>query len=323
MHQSLVKQKLSRMILMAFSFLVIPVAHEAFAASRPNPKVGTCTSTVTAALKACEAEAEDNFWIARGNCLNLADAAARTECMAESAASEEDAEAECAANRQARLDICKALGEQPYAPKIDPRNFVDPSRIGNGVPPNAFWPLVRGTQWVYEGEGQRIEKIVTDETKDILGVTCAVVRDVVYLNGIVIEDTLDWYAQDLDGNVWYFGEISQSFEDGELVNIDGSWKAGVDSAKPGIIMLAVPKVGVVYRQEFALGNAEDMGKVVSTTGTATSKAGSCKQNCVITEDFFPFDPLHIEHKYFAPGIGMIQEVALDTGARKELVEFKQ
>ena len=63
------------------------------------------------------------------------------------------------------------------------------------------------------------------------------------------EDTTDWYAQQDNGDVWYFGEIAQQFEDGILVGIEGSWTAGMDGAKPGLVMLANPKVGDVYRQE--------------------------------------------------------------------------
>ena len=93
-----------------------------------------------------------------------------------------------------------------------------------------------------------------EETKEILGVNCIVVRDQVWEiddegEEVLIEDTFDWYAQDTSGNVWYFGEIAQEFEEGELVSLEGSWKAGRDDAKPGFIMLANPQPGDYYRQE--------------------------------------------------------------------------
>ena len=97
-------------------------------------------------------------------------------------------------------------------------------------------------------------------------------------DGTPVEDTDDWYAQDLDGNVWYCGEIAQNFEvfegddpeEAELVDIEGSWKAGRDGALPGIVMLASPQAGDVYRQEVALGEAEDAARVISTTGSPSS-----------------------------------------------------
>jgi hypothetical protein len=141
-------------------------------------------------------------------------------------------------------------------------------------------------------------------------------------DGEVMEDTDDWFAQDTDGNVWYFGEISKEYEDGELVGIEGSWKAGEDGAKPGILMKAVPQVGEVYRQEFLLGEAEDMGEVLSLTGSAVVPAASCSEDCAVIKDFTPLEPDADEDKYYAPGIGLILEVDNeDGGERVELVEL--
>src|SRR5215210_6519385 len=123
-----------------------------------------------------------------------------------------------------------------------------------------YFPLKPGTTWIYEGtsdgEVERNEVTVTDETRDLMGVTCVVVHDVVSINGEVVEDTIDWYAQDADGNVWYFGEESKDYEDGELVSTEGFWEAGVDGAQPGIVMLADPAVGNSYQQEYYAGEAE-------------------------------------------------------------------
>jgi len=134
------------------------------------------------------------------------------------------------------------------------------------------------------------------------------------------EDTDDWMTQDVEGNVWYFGEISKTYEDGELTDIEGSWTAGVDGAKPGILMKAAPEVGDVYRQEFALGEAEDAGEVVSTTGSATVPAASCSGSCVVTRDFTPIEPDGEEFKYYLSGVGLILEENPETGGRVELVD---
>ena len=129
-----------------------------------------------------------------------------------------------------------------YAPTIEAANFVD--RIDN-----PFLSLIPGSRWIYETDDgvERIEVVVLEETREILGITATIVRDMVSEDGELIEDAFDWYAQDVDGNVWYLGEDSEEFEDGELVGTAGSWESGVDGAQPGIIMHADPRVGVGYR----------------------------------------------------------------------------
>jgi len=281
-----------------------------------------CTNTANAAIKACRNEAKDDFWIAIGNCNNLSGPDEREECKEEADAALGEAREECRDQLDARLEICDALGEGPYDPQVNPADFVDPAEIGNGVAPNQFFPLVRGRTWVYEGGTETITVTVTGDTREILGVTVAVVHDVAEDNGEVVEDTKDWFAQDIHGNVWYFGEISQEFEDGELVSIEGSWTAGVEGAKPGLIMKADPKVGDVYRQEFSLGNAEDLAEVLSLTGSAAVPAASCNGNCLVTKDFTPLEPDVVENKYYAPGVGLVLEVNPETGERVELVEVK-
>lgn len=156
-----------------------------------------------------------------------------------------------------------------------------------------------------------------------LGVRCAVIHDVVTKdNGEVIEDTTDWYAQDTQGNVWYFGEVALNLVNGVVHNLHGSWMAGVDGALPGIIMKAVPVVGTMYRQEFSLGTAEDLAEVVSVTGSATAAGAKCAGNCLGTRDFTPVEPGVNVFKYYAPGVGVMVEDNKDTKVRKELVEIK-
>jgi hypothetical protein len=278
-----------------------------------------CSATSKAAKQACRYEVKNDFWIAIGNCSNLSSKDARRECRAEAAEERRSSSGDCRDQFDARQELCEALGGGPYDPVVDPANFLDPSEIA--AQPNPLFPLVPGRQWVYEGDGETITVTVTDRTKEILGVECIVVRDVAEEDGEVTEDTDDWYTQDLAGNVWYFGEISKNFEDGELVDIEGSWLAGVEGAKPGILMKSAPQVGDVYRQEFALGESEDAGEVVSTSGSATVPAASCDGSCVVIKDFTPIEPDAAEHKYYAPGVGLILEVDLETGDRVELIEI--
>ena len=143
---------------------------------------------------------------------------------------------------------------------------------------------------------------VTGQTKEILGVMTTVVRDRVWLEGVLIEETFDWYAQDNDGNVWYFGEDEKEMEAGRVVSTAGSWQAGVDGARAGIIMWAQPKVGSIYYQEYYEGEAEDIGEVLSLNETITVPFGRF-EGCLKTEETTPLEPDVLEHKYYCPGLG--------------------
>jgi hypothetical protein len=177
-------------------------------------------------------------------------------------------------SNEAAPPFAPEVAEQPtanYAPEIDPSNFVKEVD-------NPYFPLEPGTTWVYEGktpEGtERVEDTILRETKRVMGVECVVLRDRVWLNGELIEDTVDWHAQDKEGNVWYFGEYTKEYENGKVVSTEGSFEAGKDGALPGIIMPADPKVGDSYRQEYYKGEAEDMAEVISLRGTGLNDAVS-------------------------------------------------
>ena len=114
-----------------------------------------------------------------------------------------------------------------------------------------------------------------------MGISATVVRDTVYVDGELVEDTYDWFAQDNDGNVWYLGEDTHEYEDGVAVNAEGAWEAGVDGALPGIVMPADPAVGDAYRQEYYAGEAEDMGEVLEV-GVARSIALGDYDDVVVT-----------------------------------------
>jgi hypothetical protein len=198
---------------------------------------------------------------------------------------------------------------QPYAPVIDPADFV-------AAVDNRYFPLTPGTRWVMEGEGESAGETtiteVTSETKTILGVACTVVRDEVDVDGELQELTFDWYAQDTAGNVWYFGEDTAEYENGQVTTRAGAWEAGVDGAQPGIIMPAQPLVGLTYRQEFLEGEAEDLAKVVELAATAKTPAGSYA-DALVTEDWTPFEPDVVERKFYAPGIGLVMERVISGG----------
>ncbi len=287
-----------------------------------------CIQTAELARQACLKDCQDNYFTAQAICLNLSDAGEREHCRSEAKDTKEEQRSECSDQFRARKDVCSLVGEGRYDPDFNPANFVNPADIGTTVAPNPYFPLVRGTRWVYNSATEVDTVEVTAKTKNINGVTCGVVRDVVTVNGVATEITDDWIAQDKTGNVWYCGEITQQFEtfagdspaEAELVGIEGAWKAGRDGAKPGILMLAAPRRGIAYREEMEFGNAEDVAEVMSVTGTASVPAASCSGNCVVTRNFTALHPGENEYKYYAAGIGAILEVDAD-GGKVQLVEF--
>ena len=193
----------------------------------------------------------------------------------------------------------------PYSPTIDPSAFT--TKVDN-----PYFPLTPGTRTIYEAtteDGlQRTTTEVTRDTKTIMGVDTVVVHDAVTVDNQPTEDTLDWYAQDRDGNVWYFGEATKEFKDG-TADTAGSFEGGVNGALPGIIMPGHPQVGDQYRQEFAKGVAEDTGEVLSLTGSETTLLTGPATALLVTKDSDLLDPTGPgENKYYARGIGLILTV---------------
>lgn len=323
---------------------------------------GGCDRIAKSAKRACNAEVIDDYWIANGNCKNIPDSDQRSDCIKEAKAKHKEAKEECADQFDARKDLCEVLGEDYYNPDIDPFDFVDPATIDAGSA-NPYFPLVPGYRWTYKTreDGEVTETIsveVLDETIVIEGVTCVVVRDTVYEgdvdvsnpdnidpDAIILEDTYDWYGQQvdiLDRTVWYFGEFSLAKvgcdEEGPepcegpyvegLYTEDGSWKSGYEGGKAGIIMFGTPSVGTVFRQELALGDAEDAGEVLSAdASTEVNDFINCVGDCVQTRDFSPLEPAVEENKYYKSGVGVILEVGLEdgelTGERVELISGPQ
>ena len=138
--------------------------------------------------------------------------------------------------------------ERPALPQGSDPVQIDPADFSIEID-NPYWPMKPGSTWVYREGEQRVEVTVTNRTRTVMGVETRVVHDLVTEDGVPVEDTFDWYAQDADGNIWYFGEDTTEFEDGKPIGHEGAWEAGVDGAQPGIVLPADPEVGLTYRQE--------------------------------------------------------------------------
>lgn len=291
-----------------------------------------CSQTSDLLFRACRYEMQDDFLIAYAKCINVSAQEERAQCFADAKAASHEGGQLCRAQWAGRCDACKALGEGRYDPDFNPANFDDPK---NPTKPNPYFPLRVGNTWEYRGGNEFNTLEVLNETKLIDGVTCIVVRDQVFKDGDLVENTDDWYAQAKDRSTWYCGEEVkdlESFEGDdprkpELVKIDGSFKAGRDGDKPGIIFVASPKPGDVYLEEFSLGNAEDATEVLSTTYAfgrnseldrfvpkqLARRLCSSAGGCVVTKNYSLLEPGVFARKYYARGIGFFLEVKPDSG----------
>jgi hypothetical protein len=299
--------------------LVLPVSLLSVIVAAANGQTNSCNATADDLLTACRRAAQSNYDVALANCDNVPNAAAQQRCRDRVAADLKDAQETCTAEYNVRVGACQRFGPAPYHPRIDPSNFVS-------AVTNPYFPLPPGTTFVYEGQTadgfEHDEFAVTHRTRTILGVTCVEVHDTVRTDGKLTEDTLDWFAQDKDGNIWYFGENTHELENGLITTIEGSFVSGVDRAKPGIVMKAHPMVGDFYRQEFALANAEDYAETVSLGATVRLANGHTYNNCLKSKETTPLEPHLLEFKFYAPGVGNVLEVDAVTGDRLELVQIK-
>jgi hypothetical protein len=198
-----------------------------------------------------------------------------------------------------------------------PSGNPDP-HLFNRPAANLWFPLtpgfvthLRGTD---EGEHFRETVTVTARTRTIVGVEATVVRDVLRrADGSLAEKTHDWYAADRDGNVWYFGEATATYdEDGTVEDRDGSWEAGVDGAVAGIVMPADPRPPYASRMELARGEAEDMSWVVQRL-PAVRTPGGTYDDVVRTLEWTRLEPGVVSMKFYARGLGIVMEKDLSGG----------
>ena len=286
-----------------------------------------CSDTANLVWRACGLEVANSYVLSIAYCGNLDDSAERRACVEEASTARSEGTQTCAAQHEARDQICDEMGESRYDPDFAPVNFE--SDFGNLVNTNRYFPLGIGNRWEYAGSSEKVQLEVLNRTKIIEGVNCLVVRDQVFKNGQLAEDTDDWFAQDLAGNVWYCGELVRDYEiaDGdkpelpELISTAGTFKAGRDGALAGIIMFAAPQVGRTYREEASWNSAEDLSEVLSVAATEHSPAATCAGNCLLTRAFSPLDPGVSERKFYAPGVGQIVGTKDGESGRLELVEF--
>lgn len=221
----------------------------------------------------------------------------------------------------------KAAPAKAPLPQGSDKVKLDPAEFTTEID-HPYWPMSKGSRWTYretdpEGARMKVVVTVTGKTKRIAnGVEAAVVRDVGTEDGVPIEVTDDYYAQDSEGNVWYLGEDTTEYENGKPTSTAGSFEAGVDGAEAGVILPADPKPGLAYRQEYYKGEAEDRASVVSTSEQAEVPSGHYK-GVLMTRDENPLEPKMLEFKFFAKGVGPVLAIAVSGGSdREELVSYR-
>ena len=202
---------------------------------------------------------------------------------------------------------------------------LDPATVTVEID-NPYWPMAPGTRWIFretDAEGSVLDVVVTvsTETKRIAnGITARVVRDTVSQDGVVVEDTFDWYAQDAEGNVWYLGEETAEFDRGRISSRRGSFEAGVDGALAGVAVPAHPVDDLRYRQEFYAGEAEDHGEVLAVDEQVEVASGHYR-HVLMTKDTNPLEPEVLEFKFYAPNVGPVLAVSVSGSTdREELVK---
>jgi hypothetical protein len=185
---------------------------------------------------------------------------------------------------------------------------------------NPWFPLKPGTRYEYvgvkDGQPSRDVMVVTHRVTTIDGVPCVDVSDRLYIRGKLRERTTDWYTQDARGNVWYYGEKTAELDSsGRVTSTEGTWRAGVDGARPGIFMPARPRVGQSGRQEYYKGHAEDRFRIAAVIRSVSGAPVS-----VLTEETTPLEPGVVDHKLYVRGVGTVTELTVKGGdERNQLV----
>jgi hypothetical protein len=298
-----------------------------------------CSATTDAQFKACRYEKLDDYHVARALCINISSRDARGDCFEDARVELAEGRSLCGEQRVQRLEICDELGEARYDRDFDPADFeTDYHHLAN---PHPYFPLTIGYRWDYSGTLETNTITALDETKLIQGVTCIVLNDKRYEDGLLAEDTDDWYGQRTDGTVEFCGEAVSNFETfpgdvplrPERVSTDGQWKTGRDGIPSGAYILASPKVGEAHRSEFAPGLAEDTVRYLSLSyGYGSDRALDenvpqalietfcSNHDCWVSGENTGLEPGEFTRKYYARGVGFILGIDEETGDSVQLID---
>jgi len=296
-----------------------------------------CSQTASKMLSSCNSEVYADYYKGQANCINLAETRERGQCSSQVREDRDEGFDLCKEQFASRQEACRLLGEQRYDPEIEPDMFD--ANFRNPSSPNEYFPVKVGYRWEYRGAGEFNTVEVLDRAKLIDDIYCVVIRDRVYQDGQLVEDTDDWAALGKNGDVFYCGEEAKDYETfpgdrpprPELVSIDGSFKHDRDHDKGGLLFPGRPEKGLFYRQESSLGNAEDVAQVVTVTYPAGAHDALkrlvppalarllCHDDCVVTREWSLLEPGQFAYKYYARDVGFFLETKPDAGEVIQLV----
>jgi hypothetical protein len=199
----------------------------------------------------------------------------------------------------------------------------NPKDFGNPVAgANKWLPLKPGTQWVRQGfvnVGTRrlphqVVTTVTDVSKQVDGVRTVAVVDQDTNGGQIAEQSIDWVAQDKLGNIWYLGSYTESYSGGQFVTASDAWLAGINGAKPGILMQANPQTGTPPYSEDTVPGIETATAQVAKTGQSQCVPFKCYKDVLAVQEGG-------EYKYYAPGVGQIRTAPQAAGGKQEIEQL--
>ena len=199
--------------------------------------------------------------------------------------------------------LCASCTSNRWADRFD----VDTGELST-IGANRYFILVPGYQLCLAGEekGKHVELLITvlHDVHPVYGVKTRVVEERESVDGQVVEVSRNFFAISASGDVYYFGEEVDIYRDGKISSHGGSWIAGRDGARYGLMVPGSPQVGQKAYQEIAPDVAMDRFEVIATDRTERVPAGEFT-DCLVTEETTPLEPDSREQKIYAPKVGLI------------------
>jgi hypothetical protein len=207
------------------------------------------------------------------------------------------------------ISTCESAISKDGADPWTAHFVVEPGELSS-TGSNPYFSLEPGDQLIFEGDDERLTITVLPKTKKVDGVETRVIEERETKGGELVEVSRNFFAISKRNNcVFYFGEEVDIYKNGKIVDHEGAWLSGVDDARFGLMTPGQPLLGARYYQEIAPEKALDRAEVVSLTETVKTPAGEFK-NCLKIEETTPLEPGNKEYKYYARGVGLVQDGAL-------------
>lgn len=184
--------------------------------------------------------------------------------------------------------------------EVDPRTLIH-----DGA--SSYWSLAPGTVLTLKGGATTLVITVTEQSELVDGVATRVVEERETEGGALIEVSRNFFARNSStGDVYYFGEAVDMYENGKVTSHDGSWRSGENGAHFGLFVPGKPARGDKYYQEIAPKVAMDRAEITSVTDSIRTPAGNFG-SCIRTKETTPLEPGVVEWKRYCPGVGIVED----------------